>query len=87
MIPSFQGKGVASSATGQLIEQARADGRHRFVHAYPSVENEPSNRICQKLGLSLIGEVDFEYPAGRFMRCNDWRLDLFPGKRTSDSGI
>jgi RimJ/RimL family protein N-acetyltransferase len=78
VIPSFQGKGVASSATAQLIEQARADGRLQFIHAYPSVENEPSNRICQMLGFSLLGEVDFEYPTGHFMRSNDWCLDLFP---------
>jgi hypothetical protein len=25
----------------------------------------------------LMGDDEFEYPKGHFMRCNDWRLDLF----------
>jgi len=24
-----------------------------------------------------MGDDEFEYPKGHFMRCNDWRLDLF----------
>ena len=24
----------------------------------------------------LLGDSEFEYPKGHFMRCNDWRLDL-----------
>ncbi len=46
------------------------------LHAFPSVENAPSNAICPKLGFELLGEHDFEYPPGHPMRCNDWRLDL-----------
>jgi RimJ/RimL family protein N-acetyltransferase len=76
VLPEFQGKGVASQATHLLVERARADGKRRFIHAYPSVDNDPSNAICRKAGFTLQGEVDFEYPKGNFMRCNDWRLDL-----------
>ena len=32
--------------------------------------------ICRKLGFTLLGPVDFEYPPGHPMRCNDWRLEL-----------
>jgi RimJ/RimL family protein N-acetyltransferase len=53
------------------------ENQRRFMHAYPSVENAPSNAICRKLGFTLLGEHEFEYPPGQFMRCNDWRLDLF----------
>jgi hypothetical protein len=53
--------------------------QHRFVHAFPSVANAPSNAICRKLGFTLLEECEFEYPRGSFMRCNDWRLDLFAG--------
>ena len=46
------------------------------MHAYPSVDNAPSNAICRRLGFRLAGAVDVEYPPGTTMRCNDWRLDL-----------
>ncbi|HVH31866.1 MAG TPA: GNAT family N-acetyltransferase, partial [bacterium] len=50
---------------------------YQFLHAFPSVENGPSNAICRKLGFTLQEEADFEYPPGHSMRCNDWRLDLW----------
>lgn len=75
-LPAFQGRGIARTATAQAIAAARAEQTHRFVHAFPSVANAPSNAICRKLGFTLLGEYDFEYPKGSFMRCNDWRLDL-----------
>jgi RimJ/RimL family protein N-acetyltransferase len=79
VLPSFQGRGVASSATAQLIELARAERLHRYMHAFPRVENGPSNAICRKLGFTLRGEVDFPARRGGTVRCNDWRLDLFAG--------
>jgi RimJ/RimL family protein N-acetyltransferase len=77
VLPAFQGRGIASEATAQVIALARAERRHRFLHAFPSVDNAPSNAICRKLGFTLLGALDFEYPPGNAMRCNDWRLDLF----------
>lgn len=76
VLPAFQGRGIASTATAQAIAMARADGKHRFLHAFPSIDNPPSNAVCQKLGFTLVEECEFEYPKGSFMRCNDWRLDL-----------
>jgi RimJ/RimL family protein N-acetyltransferase len=76
VLPEFQGRGVAAAGTGEAIDAARADGRHRFVHAFPSVENAPSNAICRRLGFTLLEAIDFEYPKGHPMRCNDWQLDL-----------
>jgi RimJ/RimL family protein N-acetyltransferase len=76
VLPAFQGRGVASEATALAVDAARSDGKHRFVHAFPSVENGPSNAICRKLGFTLLEETEFEYPKGSFMQCNDWRLDL-----------
>jgi RimJ/RimL family protein N-acetyltransferase len=78
VLPAFQGRGIAGQATEQAIALARADGRHRFLHAFPSVDNAPSNAICRKLGFMLLGECDFEFPPGKWMRCNDWQLDLEP---------
>ena len=79
VLPEFQGRGIAAAATRLVIEAARVDGKHRYLHAFPSVENAPSNAICSKLGFELLGDSEFEYPKGSFMRCNDWRLDLLRG--------
>jgi RimJ/RimL family protein N-acetyltransferase len=76
VVPEAQGRGIAGAATAQLIELARRDGRHRFVHAFPSVDNAPSNAICRTLGFELLEACEFEYPKGHWMTCNDWRLDL-----------
>jgi RimJ/RimL family protein N-acetyltransferase len=78
VIPAFQGRGIASQATAKAIELAKAERMHRFLHAYPSVDNAASNAICRKLGFIFIEECEFEFPPGHLMRCNDWRLDLFP---------
>ena len=73
VLPALQGRGIAADATRQLVALAR----DRDIHAYPGVENAPSNAICRKLGFTLLGPQEFEYPpdSGRFMRCNDWVLE------------
>ncbi len=82
VVPEFQHRGIALSATAQAIELAKHDNRHRLMHAFPSVENAPSNAICHKLGFELIEASQFEFPKGHFMTCNDWRLDLRAGEGT-----
>jgi RimJ/RimL family protein N-acetyltransferase len=74
--PEFQGRGLAGAAAALVIAIARAEREPRFMHAYPSVDNAPSNAICRRLGFQPAGAVDFEYPPGTTTRCNDWRLDL-----------
>ncbi|WP_446042255.1 GNAT family N-acetyltransferase [Streptomyces sp. SID1121] len=76
VLPAFQGRGLAVAATRAVVEAARAAKRHRYLHAFPSVGNPPSNGVCRKAGFLLQGECDFEYPVGHPMRCNNWRLDL-----------
>ncbi|HZE31908.1 MAG TPA: GNAT family N-acetyltransferase, partial [Actinoallomurus sp.] len=76
VLPEFQGMGVATAAAKAIIDRASAAGRHRWLHAYPSVDNPASNAICRKAGFTFAGEHDFEFPKGRFMRCNDWRHEL-----------
>ena len=76
VIPEFQGRGIAAAATRLVLDSARSERRHRWVHAYPSIENVASNAICRKLGFELLGAVGFEYPPGNPLRCNDWRFDL-----------
>jgi RimJ/RimL family protein N-acetyltransferase len=64
VIPAFQGRGIAGLATRQAIAIARSERKHRFLHAFPSVGNAPSNAICRKLGFTLLEECEFEYPPG-----------------------
>ena len=77
VIPTFQGRGIASAGTVAAVAAARAERARRFLHAYPSVENAPSNAVCRKAGFVLQAPYEFEYPEGHLMLCNDWRLDLF----------
>ena len=76
VLPSHQGRGLAVAATVTAIGLAAAEHRHRWAHAYPKVDNAGSNAVCRKAGFELVGEVDFEYPKGNPIRCNDWRYDL-----------
>lgn len=76
VLPEFQGRGIAATAAEQVIALARDEDRHQYVHAFPSVNNPASNAICRKVGFELIEECDFEYPPGRWMRCNNWRFKL-----------
>ncbi len=76
VLPAYQGRGIAAAATAAVVEQARADGNRRFVHAFPSIDNAASNAVCRKSGFTLVAEMDFEYPKGNPITCNDWRLDL-----------
>ncbi|GIL25343.1 GNAT family N-acetyltransferase [Actinocatenispora comari] len=76
VLPEFQGQGIATAAVQAVLAAARADGRHRWLHAFPSVANAGSNAVCRKVGFTLVEETDFEYPPGHLMRSNDWRYDL-----------
>ena len=76
VLPEFQGRGIAATGTARAIELAKRDDKHRFMHAFPNVENLPSNAICRKLGFELVEALEFEFPKGHLMTCNDWRLDL-----------
>ena len=76
VLPEFQGQGVAAAAVRLLVEEARAAAGHRWLHAFPSVDNAPSNALCRKVGFELLEVCDFEYPPGNPIRCNDWRYDL-----------
>jgi RimJ/RimL family protein N-acetyltransferase len=78
VLPEAQGRGVATRATALLVGEARRRRRHRWLHAYPGVDNAASNALCRELGFTCLGEVEVEYPKGRQMRSYDWRLDLWP---------
>ena len=77
VLPTYQGRGIATKAGKAVIRKANLENKHRFMHAFPSMSNLPSNAICRKLGFSLIEECQVEYPPGNLLTINDWRLDLF----------
>ena len=79
VLPKFQGQGIATKAAAAVVEQARAERKHRFLHAFPSVDNGASNTICQKVGFTLQEKVEFEawQEPGKFLHFNNWCLDLF----------
>ena len=72
--PEFQGQGIATEAGQLALEDARAHGVET-VYAYPTLTNEASNRICEKLGFENQGEFENEGYNG-ILRCNDWRISL-----------
>ena len=80
LLASFHGRGMATAATAAMIEAAGEERDRRFLHAFPAPDNGPSNAICRKVGFTLIGECDFEYPKGVFVRSNDWCYDLLSGR-------
>jgi RimJ/RimL family protein N-acetyltransferase len=76
ILPEFQGRGLAVAAARAVVVAARAQNRHRYLHAFPSVHHPASNAICRRAGFTLVGKTEFEYPKGTLMQSNDWRLDL-----------
>lgn len=76
VLPEFQGRGIATAAVTMLLKQAAAQPVLRPIHAYPSIDNEPSNALCRTIGLTLLGSTGFEFPPGHLMRCNDWVFNL-----------
>lgn len=76
ILPEYQGRGIATKAAALVIDHARREPKYQFMHAFPSIENAASNAICRKLGFTLVEECQLEYPPGRSMTVNDWRLDL-----------
>ena len=76
ILPEFQNRGIASQAVREVLEKARAERKFGQIHAFPAVTNGPSNKICEKNGFTNLGECEFEF-AGRSLRCNHWRIDLF----------
>jgi hypothetical protein len=59
-----------------ILEPWGSGAEHGFMHAFPNVDNSPSNAICRKLGFELVERCEFEFPKGNLMTCNDWRLNL-----------
>jgi RimJ/RimL family protein N-acetyltransferase len=77
VLPAWHGRGVASAATALALDAARDEGAVPAVHAFPGVDNAPSNAVCRRTGFTLVeAAMRFEYPPGHELVCNDWRYAL-----------
>jgi len=76
VLGEHQGRGVAGAAARLLLDEARTRDRHRFVDAFPAVDNVASNALCRRLGFRDLGDAEVEYPKGSMMRARHWRFDL-----------
>ncbi|MFF0585809.1 GNAT family N-acetyltransferase [Streptomyces sp. NPDC003781] len=72
-------RGLALRAARAVSEAARAAGSHRYLHAFPGVDHVASDAVCRGAGFTPLGQVDFEYPKGHWIRSNDWRVGLETG--------
>lgn len=75
IIPEFQGMGFASQAGRSLIAKSRSEGKYPSISAFPGRNNIASNKICEKLGFSMIEECEVDYQQ-RILLCNHWLIRL-----------
>jgi RimJ/RimL family protein N-acetyltransferase len=76
VLPQFQGRGLATRGAALAMAAAAAERGHRFIYAFPAVDNGPSNAVCAKLGFEMLGSESLEYPPGTWMECAIWRHRL-----------
>ena len=76
VLAEHHGRGIATKAVELVVAHARAYGDRRYLRALPKVENAASNAVCRKVGFTLVGAIDDEYPPGNPIRSNDWVYDL-----------
>ena len=61
MSPSVQGSGYATEAVGALVEYVFDTLGAGVVRAYASVENVPSIRVAEKVGMRLVERIEHRY--------------------------
>lgn len=75
VLPEGQGRGIASAAVDLVVADVRELGVHPLLAAFPSRENEASNRLCARTGFQLRDTAEEEF-RGALMRLNVWILEL-----------
>jgi RimJ/RimL family protein N-acetyltransferase len=78
VLPERQGRGIASAAVALVIADARTNGSHQLLAAFPGEANVASNRLCARAGFKLRGTDEAEF-RGAMLRCNVWTFDLRGG--------
>jgi len=59
----------------EAVEHHETHHEGTLGHVMEAIRNAPSNAICRKVGMRLVGASEFEYPTGHWMTCNDWVID------------
>jgi RimJ/RimL family protein N-acetyltransferase len=59
--PVFQGRGYATEAVGALVDYAFDTLGADVVRAYASVDNVPSVRVAEKVGMTLMERIEHRY--------------------------
>ena len=78
VLPELQRRGIADAGhiTG---DRARPPRRPAPLHARLPIGGQRGvERDLPQARLRPAGRPEFEYPKGRLMRCNDWRLEPTP---------
>ena len=57
IIPSYEGRGFATTAAATLVDFAFADDRVRLVRAHTLPSRNASTRVLEKCGFTHVGEV------------------------------
>jgi RimJ/RimL family protein N-acetyltransferase len=83
VLRAFQGRGIATRAMELCLGLVAQHTDQPAIHAYPTIDNRASNALCRTLGFQLLGTIDFEYPKGHPIVCNDWSFDLDGLRRPS----
>lgn len=83
VLAGHQGHGHATAALRLLIGDAARYGTRSLLVANPRVDNDASNAVCERVGMSYRGEEDDEYPKGNPVRTKVWTFDLAALRETS----
>ena len=75
VLPSYQGRGIATAALREVIARAQSEPEIQRVHAFPGVTNKPSNALCRRAGFEHLGELEIPRDDGT-LRCSHWALDV-----------
>ncbi len=57
IVPSYQGRGLATAAAFALVDIAQADNRVRNFRAHTAPELNASTTILKKLGFEFMGQI------------------------------
>lgn len=76
VLPAYARRGIATQAAREVVARAYVLRKHRFLVAFPAVDNVASNRVCERAGFTNLGAFEIEYPPGRDMLAHAWRIDL-----------
>jgi ribosomal-protein-alanine N-acetyltransferase len=72
IVPEYRNQGFAFEAARALVEWAWRDSRVKHITAESLIDNLPSRRVLEKLGMEITGEAD-----GRDGRLHKWVLKRF----------